>query len=621
MILSNLDLAVIAGFLLLSFVIGIAASRTAGKNSTEYFLSGRNMPWWLLGTSMVATTFSTDTPNLVTNIVRRNGVAGNWEWWALLLTGMLTVFVYAKLWRRSGLLTDISFYELRYSGRSAAFLRGFRAGYMVLVSGILAQASITLAAIKIAGIMLGIESPWAIVVVCGGITAVYSMSGGLKGVLWADFFQFGVAMFGAIAAAWVALNHPQVGGLAGLFSHDNVMAKTAAIPDFGNMDLALSIFVLPLTVFWWSMWYGGAEPGGAAYVAQRILSAKNERHAMGATLFFQICHYALRPWPWILVALASLVVFPDLESLRKAFPSVPVGDDLGYSAMLTFMPSGLLGLVVASLAAAYMSTISTQLNLASSYVVHDLYGRFYRPQAGEKERVLVGRLATVLMVCLSGFVALQLETALQVFRLLLQIGAGTGLVFLLRWFWWRVNPLSEITAMAVALTAAIYFNFIHTRLGPPSMPHWQVLIITVGLTTIAWIAVTLSTRPAEEAVLRRFCRKVRPGGPGWAAVRRRAEQDGKPLPGSSGRWDVPTSLVCAGLGCIMVYSALFATGQWIYGNIVSALVLTALAAGAGLGLLAAWRSLSTGSDDAGEGSPGVTATPACNPGAFEPPPD
>ena len=590
MILTTLDLAIIVGFMGLSLVIGIIASRTAGKDSAEFFLSGRNMPWWLLGTSMVATTFSTDTPNLVTNIVRRNGVAGNWEWWALLLTGMLTVFVYAKLWRRSGLLTDISFYELRYSGRSAAFLRGFRATYMVLVLGILAQASISLAAIKIGGIMLGV-SPWVIVVVGGGITAVYSMFGGLKGVLWADFFQFGVAIFGAFAAAYIALNHPQVGGFEGLLSHENVIAKTALVPDFSNLDLALSIFVLPLTVFWWSMWYGGSEPGGASYIAQRILSAKNERHAMGATLFFQVVHYALRPWPWIIVALASLVVFPDLESLRQAFPSVPVGDDLGYPAMLTFLPPGLMGLVVASLAAAYMSTISTQLNLMSSYVVNDLYGRFYRPEAREKERVLTGRIATLLIVCLSGFVALQLESALQAFRILLQIGAGTGLVFLLRWFWWRVNAFSEITAMGTALIAAIYFNFIHVRLGLAPLQNWQVLLITITLTTVTWIAVTLLTPPADEAILRRFYRKVRPGGPGWAEVRRRAQQEGEPLSEAPGGWDVPIGLLCAALGSIMIYSILFATGHWIYGRTPSALALTIAAVISAIALLILWRRI------------------------------
>jgi solute:Na+ symporter, SSS family len=591
MILSPLDLGIVAAFVSLSLVIGIIAARTAGKNSTEFFLSGRNMPWWLLGTSMVATTFSTDTPNLVTNIVRRNGVAGNWEWWALLLSGMLTVFVYAKLWRRSGLLTDISFYELRYSGKSAAFLRGFRASYMVLVFGILAQAAISLAAIKIAGIMFGIQTPWLVVAVGGGVTAIYSMFGGLKGVVWADLFQFGVAIFGSIAAAYIALSHPDVGGLAGLMSHANVAAKASLLPDFNNLDLAISIFVLPLTVFWWSMWYGGAEPGGAAYVVQRILAAKSERHAMGATLFFQVCHYALRPWPWIIVALASLVVFPDLDSLGQAFPGVPLGDDLGYPAMLTFLPAGLLGLVVASLAAAYMSTISTQLNLMSSYVVNDLYGRFYRPKAQERERVLVGRIATLLIVCLSSYVALQLENALQVFRLLLQIGAGTGLVFLLRWFWWRVNAWSEITAMAAALLAAIYFNFVHLRIGGPGLPNWQILLTTIGFATLTWISVTLFTAPAEEAKLRQFYRKVRPGGPGWAALRRRAEQDGERLSDPAEGWDVPIALICAALGCIMVYSTLFATGKWIYGDFVPAVLLTLLAITAATTVLKLWRRL------------------------------
>jgi Na+/proline symporter len=370
-----------------------------------------------------------------------------------------------------------------------------------------------------------------------------------------------------------------------------VVAKTALIPDFSNLDYALSIFILPLTVFWWSMWYGGAEPGGGAYVVQRILSAKNERHAIGASLFFQVCHYALRPWPWIIVALASIIVFPDLDSLRRAFPAVPLGDDLGYPAMLTFLPSGLLGLVVASLAAAYMSTISTQLNLMSSYVVNDLYGRFYRPAAPEKERVLVGRVVTLLILCLSGTVALQLESALQVFRVLLQIGAGTGLVFLLRWFWWRVNAFSEIAAMATALIAAIYFNFIHARVGLAPLQNWQVLIITITLTTCTWIIVTFLTRPTEDGVLRRFYLSVNPGGPGWRAVRRRAEAEGIPLPKSAAQWDVPTALVCAAAGCVMVYAALFATGNWIYGRTGAAVLLTVVAAVAGAVPLVLWRRL------------------------------
>jgi SSS family solute:Na+ symporter len=591
MILSPLDIAIVIAFLLLSLGIGVLASRTAGKNSAEFFLSGRSMPWWLLGTSMVATTFSTDTPNLVTNIVRRNGVAGNWEWWAMLLSGMLTVFVYAKLWRRSGLLTDIAFYELRYSGKAAAFLRGFRASYMVFVYGVLGQAAVTLAAMKIAGIMLGLQQPWLVPLIGGGLTAIYSMFGGLKGVLWADFLQFGVAMFGSLAAAYIALSHPQVGGLDGLLANATVATKLSLLPDFSNLDVALSIFVLPLLVFWWSMWYAGSEPGGGAYVVQRILSAKNERHAVGATLFFQFCHYALRPWPWILVALASLIVFPDVESLRRTFPHVPPGDDLGYSAMLTFLPSGLLGLVVASLAAAYMSTISTQLNLMSSYLVNDLYGRFYRPQAAEKERVLVGRLMTVLILCVSGGVALQLENALQVFRVLLQIGAGTGLVFILRWFWWRVNPFSEITAMATAFCAALYFNFIHPALGLAPLKNWQLLLITVALTTTMWLVVTLLTKPTEEGTLRAFYRKVRPGGPGWRALRERAHADGETLPVSPGGWDVPTALLCTAAGCVMVFAALYATGNFIYGKTPMGFALTIVSAAAGIFLLVLWRRL------------------------------
>lgn len=603
MILSSTDLAIIAGFLLLSCVISIFAGRTAGKNSAEYFLSGRNMPWWLLGASMVATTFSTDTPNLVTNIVRRNGVAGNWEWWALLLSGMITVFVYARLWRRSRLMTDIEFYELRYSGKPAAFLRSFRASYMIFVMGVLSQAGISLAAIKVAGVMLGIQNPWIVVVIGGGGTALYSMIGGLKGVLWSDFFQFGVAMVGAVGAAWVAVNHPMVGGLHGLLTHANVVAKAQLLPDFSDLDVAIPIFILPLTVFWWSMWYGGAEPGGAAYVVQRILSAKDERHAMGATLMFQVCHYALRPWPWILVALASLVVYPDVASLHRQFPYVPAGDDLGYPAMLSFLPSGLRGITVASLAAAYMSTLSTQFNLTSSYFVNDLYARFFRPEATEKEKVRVGRISILVVVVISSFVALRLQSSFQVFRLVLQIGAGTGAVFLLRWFWWRINAWSEISALGAALLAAVYFNVSHDHLGPIALPHWGVLLLTVAFTSAAWIVVTFATAPTDEATLRKFVRHVRPGGPGWA---RFAAEGGA----GSGTWQVPLGLLSAALGCIGVYCVLFATGSWLYGNTAMAVGLLALGLLAGWPLARWWRRLHVAPDGSGEPAGADGDTPA-----------
>ena len=591
--LATVDWIIIAAFLLLSLSIGVLASRRAGKSSSEFFLSGRSMPWWLLGFSMVATTFSTDTPNLVTNFVRDSGVAGNWRWWAFLLTGMMTVFVFAKLWRRSGLMTDVAFYELRYSGKPAAFLRGFRAIYMAFIFGIIQQAAVTLAAIKIFGIMIGM-TPWQVILIGGGVTAIYSMIGGLRGVVWTDFFQFSVAMGGSIAAAVVAVNHPQVGSLGNLLAHENVRPLLSMVPDFADTNLLVGVFVMPLAVYWWALWYPGSEPGGGAYVAQRILSAKNERHAMGATLFFQFAHYALRPWPWIIVALCSVVVFPDVASMQRQFPSIAadrVQSDLAYPAMLTFLPVGLMGLVTASLIAAYMSTLSTQLNLLSSYVVNDFYQRFIERGASEKRKVLVGRVMTVVFLCLSSAVALRLESAVGAFDLIVSIGAGTGLVFLLRWFWWRISAYSEIAGMSASLLTTVYFQCVHARLGFSPLETWQQLLCTIAITTLVWMIVTLVTPPTSEERLRQFYRAVRPGGPGWRRVRERALAEGDDLP--SLHWDAPLGILCMLVGCVAVYGALFAIGNWIYGNYVHAAVLSLIAVGASAGIFVLWGKLTT----------------------------
>ncbi|MFO7894051.1 MAG: sodium:solute symporter family protein, partial [Longimicrobiales bacterium] len=451
-----LDWWIIGLYFAAALAIGVWAARRAGKNTKEFFLSGRNMPWWLLGVSMVATTFSTDTPNLVADIVRQDGVSGNWVWWAFLLTGMLTVFVYAKLWRRAGVMTDLEFYEIRYSGKPAAFLRGFRAIYLGVFFNVMIMATVTLAAIKIAGVLLG-ASPLVTILVAGGVTVAFSALGGLTGVLLTDFLLFFTAMVGSIAAAVVAVGHPDVGGLDGLLASDAVVGKLSLLPDFSDPSAFIPVLIIPIAVQWWSVWYPGAEPGGGGYIAQRMLSAKDETDATGATLLFNAAHYALRPWPWILVGLASLVVFPTVESIQEAFPRVGdaiLGHDLAYPAMLTFLPSGLLGLVVASLAAAYMSTMSTHLNWGSSYVVHDFWRRFVDPEAGERTLVTVGRVTTVVLMVLAAVLALWLRNALQAFQILLQIGAGTGLLFILRWFWWRINAFSEITAMVVSFLVA-----------------------------------------------------------------------------------------------------------------------------------------------------------------------
>jgi Na+/proline symporter len=600
MLLQPIDWIIIAAFLVLSLLIGVAVSRRAGSSSGEFFLSGRKMPWWLLGFSMVATTFSTDTPNLVTNIVREHGVAGNWEWWAFLLTGMMTVFIYAKLWRRSGLMTDVQFYELRYSGKPAAFLRCFRAAYMTLIFGVITQAAVTLAAMKIFGLTIGMP-PWQVIVLGGGITAIYSMIGGLSGVLWTDFFQFSIAMIGSIAAAVVSLRHPLVGGLHGLLANVHVQRLLPMVPDLADRDLLVSVFVMPLAVYWWAMWYSGSEPGGGAYIAQRILSAKNERHAMGATLFFQFAHYALRPWPWILVALCSVIVYPDLAALRAAFPHVAaerVQSDLAYSAMLTFLPPGIMGLVIASLIAAYMSTVSTQLNLMSSYAVNDVYKRFLDPGASEKRLVAVGRLMTIVFLCLSSAVALYLESALDAFKIILQIGAGTGLVFLLRWFWWRISAYSEIAAMASALAMAFFFKLLWPRLGFAPLASYQQLLIGIAVTTLTWLIVTFLTPPTDAGHLERFYRAVHPGGPGWRRFHLRARAGARAGAGAGGiegdaarAWDVPLGLLCMILGCCGVYGALFATGDYLYGRWTAAILLTAISLIAWLAVYWLWPRL------------------------------
>lgn len=596
MLLHTIDWIIIGAFFAVSLLVGVFVARRAGKNSAEFFLSGRTMPWWLLGFSMVATTFSTDTPNLVTDIVRQKGVAGNWMWWAFLLTGMLTVFVYARLWRRSGVVTDVEFYELRYSGRSAAFLRGFRALYLGIFFNIMVMGAVSLAAIKIGSVMLGL-TPLQSILLASLVTVVFSTMGGLRGVLITDFLLFIAAMIGAVAAAVVAVGHPDVGGLSALFEHPNVADKLRLIPEFDfstddGRNLLVSVFIIPLAVQWWSVWYPGAEPGGGGYLAQRMLAAKDERHATGATLFFNAAHYALRPWPWILVALASLIVFPDLDSLRARFPDVAentIGHDLAYPAMLTFLPHGLLGLVLASLAAAYMSTISTHLNWGSSYVVNDFYKRFVRPKASERELVRVGRISTVVMMAVAAAFALLLTNALQAFQILLQIGAGTGLLFILRWFWWRVNAISELVAMVVSFLVAIYFQFIYQPApGTEGMADWEKLLLGVLITTGCWIAAALLTAPSNDATLRRFCEQIHPGGPGWKTVFDRARAAGTPIESPHPAGNLPLGILCMTLGCAAVYSTLFATGFWLYGDHVPAIILSFVAAGTTVALTRLW---------------------------------
>lgn len=593
MLLSSGDWWFIIAFFVISLIIGLVVMKRAGKNSEEYFAGGKSMPWWLLGVSMVATTFSTDTPNLVTDIVRNHGVAGNWVWWAFLITGMVTVFIYAKLWKRSNVLTDIEFYELRYSGKTATFLRGFRALYLGIFFNVMVMAMVCLAAIKIGSVLLGI-SPGTTIIVSGFIVVIYSMMGGLRGVLITDFFQFFVAMFGAVAVAVVALAHPKVGGLTNLLSHSDIAGRLSLLPDFSDTNLLMAVFIIPIAVQWWASWYPGAEPGGGGYIAQRMFAAKDEKNAVGATLLFNVAHYALRPWPWIIVALASLLVFPDLASLQAAFPNVAagkLGHDLAYPAMISFLPHGLLGLVVASLIAAFMSTISTHLNWGSSYIVNDFYKRFVKPDATEKEQVMVGRISTLVLMVLAGMMALLMQSAFQAFKVLLQIGAGTGLLFLLRWFWWRITAISEITAMTVSFIVAIYFEFIHTALGFNVMQDWLKFVLGVIITTASWVLVTFISRPTTDDTLINFCRIIRPGGPGWNGFLEKMKGKGTDITDllPKGQWEVTAGLLSIFLGCLTVYGALFSIGFWLYSNTVAAVITTLVAVFAGFGLSKTWK--------------------------------
>ena len=572
--LQNLDWTIILLFFLTFIVIGLFTSKKSGKNSKEYFLSGRNMPWWLLGISMVATTFSADTPNLVTNIVREKGVSGNWTWWAFLLTGMFTVYLYSKLWRRSKVLTDLEFYELRYSGKEAVFLRAFRAIYLGVFFNVIIMASVCLAGIKIGGILLGL-SPFECIFYSSLITVLYSTLGGLRSVIYTDLIQFFIAMVGSIWATYYIINLEEVGGLGVMLSHSNVIDKLNFFPSSGDMDQLLIVLIIPLAVQWWAVWYPGAEPGGGGYIAQRMLSAKDEKNAIYSTLLFNITHYVLRPWPWILIALSSLVVFPNLDSIATAFPGVDksiIGNDIAYPAMLSLLPTGLLGLVLASLIAAFMSTISSHLNWGASYISIDFYKRFIKKNASEKEVVRIGKLSTVILMILAGFVSLQLSDSLGAFNILLQIGAGTGSIFLLRWFWWRVNAYSEITGMIISFFVAVYFEWIHESLFDIRLKEYAELLIGVGVTTFSWLLVTILTKPTDDDKLMEFYKKIKPYGVGWNGfisklnIKRINDKSDSAM----------RDLFLVFLGVLMVYFGLFGIGYILYNQMVIGVVLLIL---------------------------------------------
>ena len=555
---TTLDWSIIAASIAISFLPALFFWRRASQNTSEFFTSGRAAPWWLIGISMVATTFSTDTPNLVTNFVRERGVAGNWLWWSFLLTGMMTVFFYARLWRRSGVLTDLEFYEIRYSGRAATVLRGFRAIYLGFFFNLVIMATVNLAAAKIGNIVLGWPTGRTLFV-CAVMTIFFASVSGLWGVLVTDSLQFLITMTGTFAVAYFALQQPAVGGLSGLF--DKVPPRTIAmLPDFGDWTTSLAVFILPITVQWWSVWYPGAEPGGGSYIAQRMLASKTEKDAVVGTLLFNVMHYALRPWPWIIVALASTIIYPQLSDISATFPNLDrslLGNDIAYPAMMRFLPAGFLGLVVAGTLAAYRSTIETHLNWGTSYLVHDFYRRFLRPGLSEKHYVLVGRLTTAgLMIC-AAFMTYALATAREAFELILSIGAGTGLLYLLRWFWWRISAWSEIAAMASSFVVAL--GFFIARKGGFQISAEASLLITVGVTTVVWLATTLLGPSTDAATLERFYTLVRPAGPGWRPI---AERSGI----TGARDSLSQALLGWVLGCAFVYSGLFGTGSLLYGR-------------------------------------------------------
>jgi len=574
--LSQIDWAVIGFYFLFSLIIGILSARKAGKDSRSFFLAGGEMPWWLLGISMVATTFSTDTPNLVTDLVRQNGVSGNWVWWSFLLTGMLTVFVYAKLWHRSGVLTDVEFYEIRYGGKPAAFLRAFRAIYLGLIFNVLVMGSVSLAAIKFGEIILGWPG-WLTMSIACSVTLLYSTLGGLRSIIITDFFQFILAMIGSIWSCIYILNLESIGGVKNLIQHQKVIGKISMFPDFSNPDIWVPILFIPLAVQWWASYYPGSEPGGGGYIAQRMLSAKDEKNAIGASLLFNIAHYAIRPWPWILIALSSLIIFPELSDIREKFPEISenkIGHDIAYPAMLTLLPPGLLGLVSASLVAAFMSTMSTQVNLGASYLVNDFYHRFIDSNATEKKLVFIGRIFTVFSIILGAVTGLMLTNAEQAFSLLLLLGSGTGLIYILRWFWWRISAFTEIIAMVSSLFIASYLNFFNE-----GMLGWEKIVVGASLTTFIWVSATFFAPPEKKETLEKFVNKINPGGPGWKQY----------TVLDNNKWSVPNSILLMFLGTILIFSVLLGLGNIIYSKFLSGVILFFIGCISAIGIFKLWK--------------------------------
>jgi SSS family solute:Na+ symporter len=582
--LQLIDWLIVAGSLLICFVPALFFGKRAGKSTSEFFASGRTVPWWLAGLSMVATTFSSDTPNLVTDIVRRQGVAGNWVWWAYVLTGMATVFLYARLWRRSEVMTDLEFYELRYSGKAASVVRGFRSIYLGLFFNCMIMASVNLAACKIANLLFGMPR-WQTLLACGVLNVAFAAHSGLWGVLVIDMIQFFIKMTAVIAAAYFAVKH--VGGLdvmvqklsAPMLAPDGktTLEYLNVLPDFtNNADLALAIFIMPIAIQWWATWYPGAEPGGGSYMAQRMLASKSEKDSLGSVLFFNLAHYVLRPWPWILVGLCSLIVYPQLSDIQKAFPNLEpslLGHDIAYPAMLTLLPAGFIGLMVGGLIAANSSTILTHLNWGASYLVHDFYRRFMKRDGTEGHYVLIGRITTLGLFLASSAVVYLLDSAKDSFDIMLQIGAGTGLLYLLRWFWWRITAWCEVVAMISSFGTSVALLILKKQYQWEMSTH-GALIATIVITTFCWVLTAYVGPKTDRETLVKFYRKVRPAGPGWNTIRREAGMT--ETEGATRGENIPLALLGCSAGCAMIWSSLFAVGNFLYGRMALAWTLTAI---------------------------------------------
>ncbi len=574
------------------FLPALAFGKRSGKNTAEFFASGRSVPWWLAGISMVATTFSSDTPNLVANFVRTQGVAGNWQWWAFTLTGVATVFFFARLWRRSGVLTDLEFYEVRYSGKAAGAVRGFRSVYLGLLFNCMIMATVNLAACKIANVLFGM-SRWQTLLAVGLLNVAFAAHSGLWGVLVIDMVQFFIKMTAVIAAAYFAVTLPQVGGLSGLVEKLAHKAGPGGLnylnilPDFTNgWDLAVAVFIVPLTVQWWAVWYPGAEPGGGSYIAQRMLASKSEKDSLGGTLFFNLAHYILRPWPWILVGLASLIVYPDLADIRRAFPHVDpalIGHDIAFPAMLKFLPTGFIGLMVGGLVAANSSTILTHLNWGASYLVHDFYRRFLKRDESERHYVMAGRVATIILFVLSSSLVFVLETAQDSFNIILQVGAGTGLLYLLRWYWWRVTAWCEIVAMVSSFGISMFFLVI--RKNGVLLGTHRELLITVVFTTVCWLITAFVGPQTDKARLVEFYKKVHPFGPGWRRIREEAGVPAAEVATWAKQDNIPLAMLGWVSGTAVIWSGLFMVGNFLYGRTAYTIMLTAVFVASGVVLI------------------------------------